>query len=309
MTDIPARQIPPPGVLFLDHIAHFVPDIAAAAATLETLGFALTPWSEQSNRDAEGRSVPAGSANRCVMLDAGYLEFLTPTADTPIAAQIRAAIARHTGLHLIAFGTPDAAGDHARLARNGFEPLPPVNLQREVELEGGEMRTARFCVARVPPQAMPEGRIQFVQQITPECLWQPRYLAHTNGVTGLHAAFVVADDPEAVAARYARYTGMLPRAVRGFVQLRSARGAVYVGSDTACKSLFGCDAPAAPGLAGYGLACDRPELLLARLRALGCVTGEPSPGLYSAQLPQAIGSAWVFGTPAAYADWLSPGCG
>ena len=91
MTDIPARQIPPPGVLFLDHIAHFVPDMAAAAATLEALGFALTPWSEQSNRDAEGRSVPAGSANRCVMLDAGYLEVLTPTADTPIAAQIRAA--------------------------------------------------------------------------------------------------------------------------------------------------------------------------------------------------------------------------
>lgn len=309
MDSIAALQPPAPGTLNLDHIAHFVPDIAAAAQALEALGFAVTPYSEQSNRDAEGRSVPAGSANRCVMLEGGYLEFLTPTADTPIGQQIRAAIARHTGLHLVAFGTPEAAADHARLEAQGFAPLPLVNLQREVDMQDGSRKMAKFSVARVPPQAMPEGRIQFVQQITPECLWQPRYLAHANGVSGLQSAFVVADDPEAVAARYARFSGMLPRAVRGFVQLRSARGDVYVGSDTACKSLFGIDVPSAPALAGYGLLCRDPQALSARLQALGCRVTEPSPGLHAAGLPAALGSAWVFGTPAAFADWLSPGCG
>ena len=309
MLDIAARQPPAPGTLNLDHIAHFVPDIDAAAATLGALGFAVTPYSEQSNRTAEGTSVPAGSANRCVMLEAGYLEFLTPTADTPVGRQIRDAIARHTGLHLVAFGSPEAGAEHARLDRNGFFPQPTVNLQREVSMPGGDTRLASFSVVRVPPAAMPEGRIQFVQQITPECLWQPRYLEHANGVTGLQAAFVVADDPEAVATRYARFTGLLPRAVRGFVQLRSARGDLYVGSDTACKSLFGTLPPAAPALAGYGLRCSDPQALALRLRAMGLQVTQPSPGLYAAVLPAALGSAWVFGTAAAFADWLSPGCG
>ena len=38
-----AQQVPPPGGLFLDHVAHFVPDLGAATRTLEALGFAVTP--------------------------------------------------------------------------------------------------------------------------------------------------------------------------------------------------------------------------------------------------------------------------
>ena len=305
---IPAQQLPAPGTLNLDHVAHFVPDIGAASAVLAQLGFTLTPFSPQMTKDAAGDPVPAGAGNRCAMLESGYLEFLTPTSDTPVAQQIRAAIARHTGQHLVAFGTPAAEEEHSRLARHGFDPLPLVNLQREIDVSG-ELRLGRFSVVRVPPAAMPEGRVQFVQHHTPECLWQPKYLGHPNGVTGLMAAFVVADEPEEVAARFARFAGLLPRPVRGFVQLKSGRGDVFVGSGTACKSLFGEEPPAAPAMAGYALACKDPKGLRDRLRVLGCSVSEPSPDLYAAILPPAIGSAWVFGTEAAFGDWLAPGCG
>jgi len=309
---IAARQVPPPGRLYLDHIAHFVPDMQAAAAVLEALGFKLTPWCPQTQRDAAGAILPAGSGNRCVMLESGYLEFLTPTHDTAIGLQMQAAIARHTGLHLLAFGTPAAEEEHARLARHGFAPLPLVPLQRDVEVDDGqtlETRTARFSVARVPPEAMPEGRIQFARHHTPECLWQPRYMKHENSVIGLHAAFVVAEDPIEVGARYARFSALLPRTVRGFVQLHTARGEVFVGSATACKSLFGSDVPEAPSLAGYALTCVDPDSLRERLLAAGCIVHSPSPGLHAAALPPAIGSAILFGTLAALQDWLSPGCG
>src|SRR5256885_4933581 len=70
------NQLPPPGTVFLDHVAHFVPEMEAAAAALERCGFRLTPFTAQTNR-VDGRPVPAGTGNRCAMLRQGYVEILT----------------------------------------------------------------------------------------------------------------------------------------------------------------------------------------------------------------------------------------
>lgn len=283
-------QIADPGSLVLDHVAHFVPDLEAAGRALEALGFVVTPYSEQSTQDG-----PAGTANRCVMLGEGYLEFLSPVADTPHARRTREAMARYPGVHILALGTPAAAEEHARLARHGFAPLPLVDLEREVEVEG-ETRTARFGVARVPPEAMPEGRIQFVEHRTPEFVWQPRWLTHANRVTALTAVFVAAEDPAAVATRYARFTGLLPSSEGAFIRLSTSRGDVVIGRQADLAELLGASPPA-PALAGCALACDDPEALAARCRAAGAEirrTGE----LYAAVLPPAIGGAWLIGAAA-----------
>ena len=101
---------------------------------------------------------------------------------------------------------------------------------------------------------------------------------------------------------------MLPLKIRGFVRLATGRGDVLIGSDTACKSLFGGEPPDAPAMAGYALACKDPKGLRARLVSIGCSVSEPSPDLYAAQLPPEIGGAWLFGSEGAYRDWLMPGC-
>ena len=167
------NQRPAPGDLVLDHVAHWVPDASAASIALSALGFTVTPFSAQSVGDPP---VPAGTGNHCVMLDEGYLEFLAPTADTPNAATLRAGIARYVGVHLIAFGTTAPAGDHARLAAAGFAPLAPVSLHRPIDTKDGTKR-ARFTVVRTAAGTMAEGRVQFVEQHTPEYLWQPQWLA------------------------------------------------------------------------------------------------------------------------------------
>src|SRR5690242_6418655 len=114
-------QVPERGQLNIDHVAHFVAHSDAAAAALSSLGFTLTPFSAQSHRlTPDGPLVPAGSGNRCAMFEYGYLEFLTPTHDTPVANQLRNAISRYVGVHLIAFGTATPDIDHARLAHAGF---------------------------------------------------------------------------------------------------------------------------------------------------------------------------------------------
>jgi hypothetical protein len=291
---IAARQRPPAGTLFLDHVSHFVPDLAAAAHALEMLGFTVTAPSAQSTQHG-----PAGTSNVCVMLEAGYLEFLAPTADTPNAERLHAAMQRYPGVHLACFGTPAAEDEHARLGRHGFDPLPLVQLERPVSI-GGSTGTARFKVVRLPPEKMPEGRIQFVEQLTPELLWQPDLVTHANGVRKLACVLVVAEDPVNTAARWARFAALLPQAAGAYVDLATARGHALIGTAESWASLLG-DAPAAPALAGYALECADPAALAARCQSAGFALRRLRQDLYAVQLPAALGGAWVFGSRAALA--------
>ncbi|MDX1374924.1 MAG: VOC family protein [Burkholderiales bacterium] len=304
--DIARHQCPAPGELVIDHVAHFVEDLEAAVGALEAIGFVATPRSDQTTRDLDGNETPAGQSNRCVMLDAGYLEILTPTVDTPTSRRTRAQMARYAGVHILAFGTPSADEDHARLARHGFDPLAPVDLRRAVEVEtdaGLAQALARFAVQRVPPERMPEGRVQFCEQRTPECLWQPRYLRHVNGVRALAAVIVCAEDPVDAGARFARFAGLLPAPGDDFVRLHTARGSVLIGTHEACSALLG-GVPRAPALAGYALACDDPSALARRLEAQRCEVRAHPGELMSCTLPAALGGAWLFGRSAALSDWL-----
>lgn len=280
-----AQQIPPPGNLFVDHVSHFVPDLGGAARALEALGFAVTPVSAQQTQDG-----PAGTSNVCVMLEHGYLEFLAPTADTPNAQRLRATMQRYPGVHLCCFGTPDAEGEQRRLEAHGFAPQPLVRLSRK--LATGD--SARFSVVRPAPEAMPEGRIQFVQHHTPEAIWRPQYLGHTNNVVKLACVFVVAGDSAAAAARWAEFAALLPRPAGGYAHLATARGHVLVGTRAQWSTLLG-DAPPAPALAGYALECRDPAILVSRCERLGLAARRLRKDLYAALLPAALGGAIVFG--------------
>jgi len=279
---IAERQKPAPGDLYLDHVGHFVPDLAAAARLAEALGFVVTP---ESAHRAQGK--PAGTSNRCIMLEEGYIEILAPTLDTPNAERVRAYMARYDGVHLACFGTPDAEAEHRRLAEHGFDPDPLVSLERT--LDNG--RTVRFKVVYVPPAKMPEGRVQYVQQLTPEVIWTEESLRHTNGISGLKAVYVVADDPAEVAARWARFSALLPAPDGDLVRLDCARGQVYVGSRKALAELLG-DAPPAPGLAGYALGCRDVGTMIGRCRRLGIAVRETVAG-QSIRLPSELGGAWL----------------
>jgi len=260
------RQRPPPGALYVDHVSHFVKDLDAAAGVWEKLGLKVTPLSVQQ---ADGK--PAGSSNRCVMLAEGYIEILSPTHATPSAKRMRALMKRYAGVHLVCFGTPDAAGEHQRLAAHGFEPQPLVDLQREVD--GG---TARFKVVRLAPKKMPEGRIQYVEHLTPELVWRD-----VNDLR-LKEVFVVATKPADAAARWAEFAGLIPRPERNGVRLETDRGSILISKG------------AAPGIAGYSLGCSHPKDFAARCKAAG-VAVEKRGARYAARLPRSLGGSILFG--------------
>src|SRR5215469_8781648 len=227
------RQLPSPGEVFLDHTAFFVPAIDAAANVLERCGFGLTPFTVQTNREGDKR-VPSGTGNRCAMLRNGYLELLTATSDTQLSAQLKERIADHPGLHLAAFASADAAGEHRRLGDAGFPTLPLVDMRRPV---GDDF--ARFTIARIAHGTMPEGRAQFLTHHTEPLVWLPDMLDHPNGAAALTALWIAADDPAEPAARYANFTGRPPRRDGDMTTIALDRGALNFATPDHLADAFG----------------------------------------------------------------------
>lgn len=243
------RRLPQAGELFLDHVGHFVPDRAVLAAALAAAGFVTTPEAMHTVPGPDGLPVPAGTGNLCVMLQRGYLEFLFRSADTPLAAQFDRAVARHPGVHLAAFATAEPEATAARLADGGFAPQPPVALRRmAAEME------ARFTVVRVPPEAMPEGRVQFVAHHTEDAVWQPQWLSHANGAQALLGLMLAVVAPEAAARRWAAFLGRPAHPVAGGFRIATERGDVLILSATAAADVLGESAlPAPPAFPAYAL--------------------------------------------------------
>jgi Glyoxalase-like domain len=287
-------QVPAPGTLVLDHVAHFVPEADAAAQALAKLGFTVTPFSPQSHRPTpDAPLTPAGTGNRCVMLRRGYLEFLTPTADTPVANQLRTAMARYIGIHLVALGTADPEADRARLDGAGFGPLPVLALERPIGTPDGE-RTARFAVERVPPGTMPEGRIQFVQQKTPELVWQQRWLDHANRAFGLAAVIVSVADPAEAAQRYSRYLGLRTIGQGASRRIATARGDIVIAPPDLVARL-GVAPPTTPWIAGYVLDCADTAAARSRTEMGDMATRDLGAGRFAVAAPPALGGVLVFG--------------
>lgn len=287
-----ANQLPGPGKVFLDHTAFFVAEIDAAAEALERCGFRLTPVSVQTNT-VDGKTIPAGTGNRLAMLRNGYLELLTampsPAGDTVLAAQLRERITHHTGLHLAAFGTADAAAEHRRLAGAGFETLPLVDMRRPV---GNEF--ARFSIARIAQGTMPEGRAQFLTHRTEHLVWLPDMLDHPNGAEALTALWIAADDIAEVAERYARFTGRRAASDGSVTKIPLDRGALNIATPAYLAETLGIiPAGPLPCFVAASVAVARLESLEACLVASGMIYRRITSGIAVMQ-PLVLGDTLLF---------------
>ncbi len=259
----PSPHRPRADGIVLDHLAHWVPDMAVAAAELQRLGFRLTPYTEHTHSPAPRAPVePAGTANQCIMLREGYLEILTATADTALATEVRTAMDRYIGVHLAAFGVNDAPAERERLVAQGFAQRPAVELKRQATMADGSEHTLQFTVIRPQPGLLPEGRMQFLTQHTPELVWEERWLDHANGAQALTDLLLCSNDVSECAQRYARYlrTDATPldskqgTSGNGGRILRFERGTVTILSPAAARdSVDGLRLSPAPCIAGYAV--------------------------------------------------------
>lgn len=213
-----------PDIDNINHVGMAVRDLADTVSRFEAMGFQLTPYSPHSAAWKPGEAVqPQGSGNRCVMFASDYLEILASEDPARPAARITTFLKRHQGAHIICFNTEDPHAVERRLQGEGIATSGVIPLQREIDTPAG-MRTAKFARIQFAPEQSPEGYIQAAQHLTPEYIYQPRYIRHPNGATSLHRTVVVTDALEAFADKYRRYTGLSPIAHDGSVDFHFTHG-------------------------------------------------------------------------------------
>ena len=288
-------QLPLGEEIFLDHVGFFVRDVEAGKRALARVGFAPTPISVQTNPDPKGGEARlTGTGNVTAMLSQGYIEVLFKTADTPLAAELDAAMARYPGIHLAAFAVADAASWHRRLAQLSFRVRPLVEMQRPVDT-GGPQGVAQFTIARLEPGEMPEGRIQVLTHHSESMVWQPRWLSHRNGALALAGVVIAVADVEEAAQRFARFTARAAQRCASGRLITLDRGRVHLASVDGLRHML--PEIAIPCLPFMG-AC---EIRVASLSALSELLRNAGlkwrkrEDIVIAQFPPELGQgAWVF---------------
>jgi hypothetical protein len=294
------RQLPLGEEIFLDHVGHFVRDPQAASRALARAGFAPTPMSVQTQPDPAGAPRLTGTGNITAMLARGYMEVLFKTADTPLGHELDTAMARHLGLHLVAFAVADAASAHRRLRESGFRMRPLVDMQRPVDTLG-ERGTAAFTVARLEPGEMPEGRIQLLTHRTEQMVWQPRWLSHPNGAVGLASVVIAVSDLNEAGQRFERLTGRGPRASSLAQSFDLDRGSVdLVTASTFAHMCPQIPIPSLPFIGAYGIEVGSLEIAERVLKQGGIATHRLGGRSLVAAFPKELGlGAWIFSCRAA----------
>jgi hypothetical protein len=291
------RQLPLGAEIFLDHVGHFVRDPQAASRALARAGFAPTPVSIQTQPDPAGVPRLTGTGNVTAMLTRGYIEVLFKTADTPLGHELDAAMARHVGVHLVAFAVADAAGAHQRLRQTGFRMRPLVDMQRPLDTVG-EAGTAAFTVARLEPGEMPEGRIQLLTHRTEHMVWQPRWLSHPNGAFGLASVTIAVSDLDDAARRFGRLTGRQASASSYGQTIALDRGRVDLVTATTFSRIFPqVPIPSLPFIGAHGISVGSIETVERILKQNGLSAQRRGASLV-AGFPEELGcGAWLFSCP------------
>ena len=251
--------------LALDHVGIAARDLTPLATAFERLGFTLSPTAQQSGRRTpDGPVEPYGTGNRCAFLRHGYIELIAILDPARFDNGLGAWLSRYAGAHIIALAIGDEAANLERLRRGGL-PIPgTAYLERPVEPSGP---VARF--ARLPLPDAPEGRLQLIRHLTPELVWQDRWMEHANGAVALESVVLAAAEPAETAARLSRLAGLpvRPDPLGGFrLTLPGAAGAAGPRSPAmattlrilppaAVPNLFpGMEAPALPSIVGMAVA-------------------------------------------------------
>jgi len=243
------------GVDRLDHIGIAVPDLTAAAATYERLGFRLAPLQQQAGPlQPDGPVVFWGSANRCAMLEEGYLEIIGIVDPALCDNQLGQFLARYHGIHIMALGVDDAEAQLTRLREAGLAAPGVRPMQRKVAIPTGEA-LVRF--KRVPLADAPEGRIQLIEHLTPELMWQKHLLAHPNRAVALTETVLCVADIAVAEDRFRRLTGIVPLR-HGAARIFAFASGRLVLCDPASLSDFMTELtpPTLPWFAGFSVATD-----------------------------------------------------
>jgi Glyoxalase-like domain len=252
------------GIADIDHLMISVKDSEAAGALFERMGFTATPHSLMPGLSNRLICFPSQQRGACNFVELMTLEDVdTAPALMPL---ILLPPGRPVSMVMVA---PDIDKTHDALRGQGLNMPPPLHLERDWALPGGEVITPRFAVL-IPDPGQSPFYWNVCQHKTPEHYVRPDFVHHENGAKALTAVIAVADKPGPLADHYrerwgAEVIGNGPVRVRlGAVELR-----VY--GRAALEEAFPRIAPVANGdrLVGFAVSCSDPDKITRDLKRNG----------------------------------------
>lgn len=259
----------------LDHIAVVNRELAGLEDAFTRMGFQLTATSRHSGSLTPGGPVePMGSGNRCAMLKEGYLELLAVVDPKFNYERIDVMLAKHTGMHNMAFGCDDSPAAQAHLNAAGFNVTAPSLLERMAETSQGP-QLVRFRNLRLPLDEMPEGTIIVIKHETPDLLWEPHLLVHPNGAVGLREITLCVADLDEVAPRYGRLLGVKPERQGERATFNLPRGRYVIVSEAELpRAVPGATAPLLPFPAAFTCSVEKLDATAALFKDNGVPHGK-----------------------------------
>jgi catechol 2,3-dioxygenase-like lactoylglutathione lyase family enzyme len=211
----------------VDHVVIGVADLDRAEATYGRLGFTLSPRARHS--------AAMGTANHTIMLEHDYFELLAVLTPTDRNAHWRGALRLGEGVVGVAAATPSAAAAREAWSAAGFDPGEVVAFSRSVQRPGGVRTEARFATVSLPKDTLPALSLFACEQLTPEAVWLPELMSHSNTVVAIRKLSLSVSDAVAASRPWARaFPGSVTSSIAGGVRIRLPRNAIdFVAADVA----------------------------------------------------------------------------
>lgn len=207
----------------IDHIGLVGRDIHKMVATFRGLGFTVTEPSALTQPDPDGNPVPLGQLSAHVIFPDTYLE-LTAVEHPGQGNHLDTWLAKHEGLHILAFRAADAQASWEDFEKFGVV-MPPIRHASRSVNAGGVRGIADFRWFQIPESIAAEGFACVVEHKTPELVFIPAMTGHANGATGLRGVGALVNSLDDAVSRYERLPGAKVRsfAMGRFITLKDQR--------------------------------------------------------------------------------------
>jgi len=253
-------------MLSLDHLGLVGSSIGPLRQTWLDRGFCVTePEALMALDPCTGQRVSLGQQSCHIIFERGYLELTAVDTVTPehhLYPWIGGPQTHGDAtLAIIAIGADDIDGVHARLAEAGLPVGTLAQASRPIHY-GTRRGDALFRWFMLSAASTPESLVCFVRNERPELIFQPEVQQHPNGARTLESVILCSNEPEVMAAWYARYAdSAVVKAALGLFRCALHGGVVWVGTAASLEAHFGIAIEHSPGDApravGFGIAPDR----------------------------------------------------
>lgn len=284
----------------LDHLVIGVRDLGQAGALYERLGFQV----------GRRNTHPWGTENRIVQFPGAFLELLaigegaTMPPHRPghfsFGAFMEAAIARRQGVAMCVLESRDAQADARYFRQEKISDYEPFFFERKGLKPDGTLMRVAFTLAFARDAMAQECGFFTCQQHEPQNFWNLAAQKHANGVSGLAAVLMVAENPSDHHIFLSSFTG--ERSLKSNSMGVSAslpRGRIDILTPQSASALLG--APdllklSNPCFAGFVVTVPDMAALRAHLRGQGVPFGEVA-GRIVVPASEMLGVAIAFEAP------------